>query len=833
MGNTCCDGKHQVAGETFRKSQVDLVRAAVYMIDFLNEVDRYPCLYANHAVLQRAIHRYHNIWLPLLAGVDGPDLVPPLDVEWVWHLHMLCPQKYLAHVQRAPVHRLKARSGPAWEAAKARGQGAWKLQTQEPFDVLPILAKELTVAEGSTTWSSPISYDLIAAAERQMSFRYQVAIMPHYRDKYFLELAVERYLDRFLELKRRHPKEFWVPTYDIDCIWHAHQLHPDVYLSETKELCGSLLPHDDSVNDRSEGSKLQESWERTQQVWNEEFGSKVATAGGMFRGNVTLEERLWQAKQWELLTQGPRETQRFWIALRAEYCRQNDTTQWIHKKDELERLQASFQRWSASTDGTFAGRVWHGRDIHGKACSNVEVVHSADPTYLPLVTAHLIAKDQLPSPQQVSNADDYPTISAGERAYLVRVASEDVAVLTGTWQGFRKGKHGDPGKLKVKLFALKPQRFCQVERVTESASSPSVFNFNLSPLGAGSAEGRVIINLATGLIHGDSREASGIAYGFGLALAALHVALQPRKKVETLGSGQTRYGDTAVAQHKFPFLISAGGADTTGQSTDWILHFADAIQKPALAQMPVRRPPVFFMPVSAGVCQARISWAQFKASKLPAAKAELERRWELLVADEEARDLLAMRQRLTHSTDPGLVQLRGEVDKMIGERAEVLEKGVLVGTGTEAGSQEDVPVKGSKRPSVLVRRLGLDTASLPSPFLVFLKLFLHGKDNTDEQVLATLKEWQVLSPLQRRALWSIVLHSAREQDRQIDSALGIAGAAKGGRNGGGFSQFWEEHQASGACGVSEVDVQRAFLHLPEEELSSVLLPEVLPWRSEW
>ena len=142
MGNTCCDGKHPVAGETFRKSQVDLVRAAVYMIDFLNEVDRYPCLYANHAVLQRAIHRYHNIWLPLLAGVDGPDLVPPLDVEWVWHLHMLCPQKYLAHVQHAPVHRLKARSGPAWEAAKARGQGAWKLQTQEPFDVLPILAKD-------------------------------------------------------------------------------------------------------------------------------------------------------------------------------------------------------------------------------------------------------------------------------------------------------------------------------------------------------------------------------------------------------------------------------------------------------------------------------------------------------------------------------------------------------------------------------------------------------------------------------------------------------------------------------------------------------------------
>lgn len=38
------------------------------------------------------------------------------------------------------------------------------------------------------------------------------------------------YLDKFLELKRRRPDEFWVPTYDIDCIWHAHQLHPQAYV---------------------------------------------------------------------------------------------------------------------------------------------------------------------------------------------------------------------------------------------------------------------------------------------------------------------------------------------------------------------------------------------------------------------------------------------------------------------------------------------------------------------------------------------------------------------------------------------------------------------------
>ncbi|CAJ1345617.1 unnamed protein product, partial [Effrenium voratum] len=98
------------------------------------------------------------------------------------------------------------------------------------------------VSQGS---ASKISYDLVLAASRQAAFHYQVAVLPHYRDKYFLELAVERYLDRFLELKRRRPSEFWVPTYDIDCIWHAHQLHPILYAEETERLCGQLLPHDD------------------------------------------------------------------------------------------------------------------------------------------------------------------------------------------------------------------------------------------------------------------------------------------------------------------------------------------------------------------------------------------------------------------------------------------------------------------------------------------------------------------------------------------------------------------------------------------------------------
>ncbi len=47
--------------------------------------------------------------------------------------------------------------------------------------------------------------------------------LPHYREPWFLERAAGRYR-RFLALRRRHPTQFLVPTYDIDVVWHAHMV---------------------------------------------------------------------------------------------------------------------------------------------------------------------------------------------------------------------------------------------------------------------------------------------------------------------------------------------------------------------------------------------------------------------------------------------------------------------------------------------------------------------------------------------------------------------------------------------------------------------------------
>lgn len=220
----------------------------------------------------------------------------------------------------------------------------------------------------------------------------------------------------------------------------------------------------------------------------------------------------------------------------------------------------------------------------------------------------------------------------------------------------------------------------------------------------------------------------------------------------------------------------------------------------------------------------RITWAQFKASRLPAVKAKIERRWELLVADDEARNLLTMRQRFGQSMDPGLVRLREEVDKLIADRVRVLEDagGAAAATPQAARGQSTASTSKTRPGSALLHRLGLDTAGLSSAFSLFCALLLQ-KDAGDDEVLALLKDWCRLAPLQRRALWSIVFQVGYEQDRKIDSALGLVQQIPC----SGFGRFLSE---GGRCDPSEVEMQRVFFQLPEEELSGWLKDEVPPWQ---
>ena len=236
---------------------------------------------ANHHASFFNISRYELYWLPLAAKFPTLTFAAPLDIAWVWHVHMLSPLDYERDcneiVSTLVDHRILV--GEQRELGLQRARRLWNplySSTGESFEV------DLTAPLGKVPWfNSKIQYDIVAACGRQRVFNYQVSL-PHFEDERFLAEALSRYRHHLL-LKVEHPDTFFVPCYDFDLMWHAHQLHPVIYRKDTMRILGKVLKHNDSVNDRRPGSRLQTSEITTREIW-EKSGVKFAANGTMFRG---------------------------------------------------------------------------------------------------------------------------------------------------------------------------------------------------------------------------------------------------------------------------------------------------------------------------------------------------------------------------------------------------------------------------------------------------------------------------------------------------------------------------------------------------------------------
>ncbi|XP_062595777.1 uncharacterized protein LOC134257152 [Saccostrea cucullata] len=254
---------------------VDFQTAATKELGFLKTIDEYPSLYGG-PVLKYAIFRYETLWLPFAAEHKDLTLTAPLDIAWVWHCHLLAPVMYVSDCLRTCNTEVNHSLTPTVDAA-----GTEQLWSKKYPDVnFNVNLVETGIKPPS--YESRIQYDLEAAAERQQMFYYQVSL-PHYTDEKFLQNAITRY-KQFLTLKRLNPESFVVPCYDVDLIWHSHQVHPVGYKKDTETLLGKLFNHDDSVNDRKEGSKLVISDRETRTLWREAFGTNFSEFGAMYRG---------------------------------------------------------------------------------------------------------------------------------------------------------------------------------------------------------------------------------------------------------------------------------------------------------------------------------------------------------------------------------------------------------------------------------------------------------------------------------------------------------------------------------------------------------------------
>ena len=154
---------------------------------------------------------------------------------------MLAPVRYARDLQESPLGRIinhKPADILGEAAIRKRKQTAAKwsnLFPEEPFE------KELkTMIEDKNEFKSSFSYDILSASARQKIFYYQVrdewyvdqddvwelqfqVSLPHYTTRTFLRTAITRYA-KFLFLKLKNLDQFLVPCYDIDIVWHSHQV---------------------------------------------------------------------------------------------------------------------------------------------------------------------------------------------------------------------------------------------------------------------------------------------------------------------------------------------------------------------------------------------------------------------------------------------------------------------------------------------------------------------------------------------------------------------------------------------------------------------------------
>ncbi|KAI3758416.1 hypothetical protein L6452_05977 [Arctium lappa] len=268
---------------------IDLIAATKKHLQFLEAINDNGKLY-NGLVLERAVFRYKYCWLPLLAKhkVTKWQLVVPLDCEWIWHCHRLNPVRYMADCKEL-FGRILDPCGMVISSieggCKKETEELWnKMYPKEPYE-LGLLGDCFDNEYGNELVASESTkYDLVSAVKRQRSFYYQVS-RAFMKDDIFLDGALKRYKG-FLHLIRRNMEkksgQLCVPTYDIDLIWHTHQLHPLSYCNDTVSLLGNILDHDDSDSDRAKDQKLDVGFTRTTKQWTHMFSSRYWRAGAMY-----------------------------------------------------------------------------------------------------------------------------------------------------------------------------------------------------------------------------------------------------------------------------------------------------------------------------------------------------------------------------------------------------------------------------------------------------------------------------------------------------------------------------------------------------------------------
>lgn len=269
---------------------VDLVAAARKQLQLVKAVGNMPCLHHGPVVLE-AIRRYKQFWMPLAAELgQSQTLLPPLDVQWVWHCHCLNPDSYrrycVSRFARIIDKPLLLESKSEVDSLE-RCRKIWSERfPSEPFDlrVKPRLGSDSgavhPVNVSSERNAEDDDFDLVAAISTQASLYQQQVFQPFMWEYAFLVAASERF-KCFLYLLKKYNEIFTacVPTFDIILMWTAHQNSPVAYTRDVEwvdELTGG------TAIARGPNNMSEEDLHETARLWENTYGKPYQKAGASF-----------------------------------------------------------------------------------------------------------------------------------------------------------------------------------------------------------------------------------------------------------------------------------------------------------------------------------------------------------------------------------------------------------------------------------------------------------------------------------------------------------------------------------------------------------------------
>jgi hypothetical protein len=303
----------------------DLVALAHQHVWFLEQIHACGASLCTN-LTHESLRRYRDLWLPLVADAVHATtrttsaaaqlrlmMIPPPDIAWLWHSHRLAPSHYSTYCQH--VFGRVVEANPPFAVAISdkncqqnsvleKTQSMWSSRFPNESFFLATKINEVV----NTTAETMLGFDLLASAQRQATFLWQVS-GDRFADGNFLQEGVDNYA-KFLKLQSKAAKLriTLVPTYQIDLIWHTHMLASiGNYDKDCLRIANSKMSHDDSLTDRSENGVLHRAYNATSELWKADYGTDYAVFGGMYRGEPPAHyfSTEWTRDKWKLLDTAP------------------------------------------------------------------------------------------------------------------------------------------------------------------------------------------------------------------------------------------------------------------------------------------------------------------------------------------------------------------------------------------------------------------------------------------------------------------------------------------------------------------------------------------------